>query len=83
VKQNVLRPAVLLDPPRAGAKEVVKRIDPAITNTIVYVSCNIATFARDALHLQEKGYRLVETQLVDMFPQTHHVESVSLFTCAR
>ena len=72
--------AVLLDPPRIGADERLwpnlVALDPA---TIVYVSCNPATFARDWARLKNKGpYRLEQITPFDMFPQTHHVELVAL-----
>jgi 23S rRNA (uracil1939-C5)-methyltransferase len=73
--------AVLLDPPRGGversALDALVELDP---ERIVYVSCDPATLARDAKRLGRSGYRLAESRPVDMFPQTYHVESVSLFT---
>jgi 23S rRNA (uracil1939-C5)-methyltransferase len=71
----------LLDPPRGGversALDALVELDP---ERIVYVSCDPATLARDAKRLGRSGYRLAESRPVDMFPQTYHVESVSLFT---
>jgi 23S rRNA (uracil1939-C5)-methyltransferase len=72
--------AALLDPPRGGldrfALDALVELGP---DRIVYISCDPATLARDAKRLCSGGYRLTETQPVDMFPQTYHVESVSLF----
>jgi 23S rRNA (uracil1939-C5)-methyltransferase len=71
----------LLDPPRTGAAEVVKRL-PAEggPRRILYVSCNPGTLARDSETLvHHKGYRLVTAGVMDMFPQTSHVEAMALF----
>ena len=71
---------ILLDPPRTGALEVVKRIGTLSARRIVYVSCNPATFARDAAELvRAHGYRLRRAGVMDMFPQTTHVECIALF----
>ena len=71
------RPDVMIiDPPRAGMHEdVVKVILNAAPETIVYVSCNPATQARD-LALMNQAYEVTDVQPVDMFPHTHHVENV-------
>lgn len=71
------RPDVIItDPPRAGMHpDVVKTILAAAPKTIVYVSCNPATQARD-LQLMDSDYKVVEVQPVDMFPHTPHVENV-------
>ena len=69
---------VITDPPRAGMHvEVVKMFLELEAPRIVYVSCNPATQARD-LQLLSQKYRLVKIQPVDMFPHTHHVETVAL-----
>lgn len=69
---------VLLDPPRAGAEpETLKALLALSPPHISYVSCDPATLARDLRTLtQEGGYRLASLQALDMFPQTHHVETV-------
>ncbi len=73
----------VLDPPRSGAgREVLKHLPRLHVRRLVYVSCDVATMARDARYLQELGYRLREVQPVDMFPQTYHVETVSLWEWA-
>ncbi|MNF74185.1 23S rRNA (uracil(1939)-C(5))-methyltransferase RlmD [compost metagenome] len=71
--------AVLLDPPRDGAFEVVRKICALGAKRLVYVSCNPATLARDALELTRQGYRLKRAGILDMFPQTAHVEAMALF----
>jgi 23S rRNA (uracil1939-C5)-methyltransferase len=74
---------VLLDPPRTGAKEVLSRLAFDATRTLVYVSCNPATLARDAaLLVREKGFVLEKAGIVDMFPHTSHIESIAVFTRA-
>lgn len=71
------RPEVMIiDPPRAGMHEdVIKVILNTAPDTIVYVSCNPATQARD-LALLDHMYYVTDVQPVDMFPHTHHVENV-------
>ena len=69
---------VITDPPRAGMHEkVVKMFLKLEAPKIVYVSCNPATQARDLQLLSEK-YDLLKIQPVDMFPHTHHIETIAL-----
>jgi len=71
---------VVIDPPRQGCKpQVIEALIRLGAERIVYVSCNPATLARDACLLAEGGYRLLEAQPIDMFPQTYHIETVSLW----
>ncbi|UVE16623.1 23S rRNA (uracil(1939)-C(5))-methyltransferase RlmD [Pseudomonas sp. LS44] len=71
--------AVLLDPPRDGAWQVVQQIGALGAKRVLYVSCNPATLARDAAELVKQGYRLKRAGILDMFPQTAHVEAMALF----
>jgi 23S rRNA (uracil1939-C5)-methyltransferase len=70
---------VVVDPPRAGlSKKVVRRVIDCRAPRIVYVSCNPTTLAPNARQLAEAGYRLRRVRVVDMFPQTPHIECVAL-----
>ncbi len=71
---------ILLDPPRSGAREVIPHLHRLGAERIVYVSCQPSSLVRDTLLLVEAGYRLEELGVMDMFPQTAHVESMAVFT---
>ncbi len=72
--------AALLDPPRTGALGAVQALGALAVPRILYVSCNPATLARDAQVLVGQfGYRLARAGVMDMFPHTHHIESMALF----
>ncbi|WP_298194964.1 class I SAM-dependent RNA methyltransferase [Novosphingobium sp.] len=71
--------AVLLDPPRAGAREQVLQLATSVVPRIVYVSCNPASWAKDAVTLIEGGYRLAGLVPVGQFRWSTHVELASLF----
>ena len=72
---------LLIDPPRSGAKEICERIEAFAPTKILYVSCSPASFARDAgILIKEKNYELSHIGIMDMFPHTHHIETMALFT---
>jgi 23S rRNA (uracil1939-C5)-methyltransferase len=71
---------ILVDPPRAGLeKQVVDGILKMNPQWIAYVSCDPSTLARDAGRLLRGGYKLKDVTPFDLFPQTYHIESISLF----
>lgn len=72
---------IVVDPPRRGCDEkTLKTITKISPKKIIYVSCNPATLARDLRYLEDKGYKTQKAQPVDMFPQTSHVECVTLMS---
>ncbi|RMF45630.1 MAG: 23S rRNA (uracil(1939)-C(5))-methyltransferase RlmD, partial [Anaerolineae bacterium] len=71
---------VVLDPPRSGVgRDTLKELLALQAEVIAYISCDPATLARDARYLVEAGYRLESVTPFDMFPQTYHIESVSIW----
>ena len=74
---------VVLDPPRDGAgKEAVAHIARLAPRAIVYVACDPAALARDTAYLADHSYSLVKVRAFDLFPMTHHIECVALYTRA-
>ena len=71
---------VIVDPPRAGlCPKALRRMLRIQPEKILYISCNPATFARDAAEIVEQGYHLPEVKPVDMFPHTMHIELAAVF----
>ena len=81
IKSGINPDVIVLDPPRKGCEEsLLHAIAEAAPKKIVYVSCDPATLARDLKILEDLNYRAVEIQPVDMFPQSAHIENVTLLT---
>lgn len=78
VEQGDAFDVVLLDPPRAGAGDALSGIVRLQPQRIIYVSCDPSTLARDCGLLSAHGYRVVTSVPIDMFPQTYHIETVTL-----
>ena len=79
LKEGIQPTVILVDPPRKGLTEsFIKASSQTGADRIAYISCNVATMARDIKLYQELGYELKKVQPVDLFPQTHHVECVCL-----
>jgi 23S rRNA (uracil1939-C5)-methyltransferase len=71
---------LLADPPRTGAPKLAELVGALGVRTLVYVGCDAGALARDAGRLLEAGFRLEALQLVDLFPNTHHVEALLAFS---
>ena len=83
LKEGIQADVILVDPPRKGLTEsFIKASVSMEPKKITYISCNVATMARDIKLYRELGYELKKVQPVDLFPQTHHVEAVSLLVRA-
>ncbi|HGS0806817.1 TPA: 23S rRNA (uracil(1939)-C(5))-methyltransferase RlmD [Streptococcus pneumoniae] len=81
LKDGIQPTVILVDPPRKGLTEsFIKASAQTGADRIAYISCNVVTMARDIKLYQELGYELKKVQPVDLFPQTHHVETVALLS---
>lgn len=69
---------VLVDPPRQGIAQLIPSLVKIAADQIIYISCDPATLVRDLALLRHHGFRAQKIQPFDMFPQTHHIESVTL-----
>lgn len=80
LREGTLRETVLLDPPRSGSRPTAESCRPEEVRRIVYVSCNVATLARDVKILADSGYELEHVSVIDMFPHTQHIETVAVLS---
>jgi 23S rRNA (uracil1939-C5)-methyltransferase len=78
--QRELPDLIVLDPPRTGCLTILDQVVRLKPKKIIYVSCEPTTFARDLRLFSERGYSLQRLGLIDMFPQTYHMEVVGLLT---
>ena len=79
-KQNRSPDLIVLDPPRAGlGRDALQHLVRLRAPQLVYVSCDAATFARDARALVDSRYAVAELHLLDLFPQTIHTETIAVF----
>lgn len=69
---------IIIDPPRQGAPELASQLSKLCTNRLVYISCDPATLCRDLKALTKEAFSIKMIQPLDMFPQTHHIETVVL-----
>jgi len=77
-KQRERFSKIILDPPRAGAKGIDRRLAALGAEKILYVSCNPTTLARDLAALVDHGYKLTSVQPIDLFPHSFHVETLAV-----
>jgi 23S rRNA (uracil1939-C5)-methyltransferase len=69
---------VLLDPPRRGCREIIPHLGMVGDPAVIYISCDPGTLARDIKDMVELGYGIRKVMMFDMFPQTHHLETMVL-----
>jgi 23S rRNA (uracil1939-C5)-methyltransferase len=78
IKEGKQFDLIVLDPPRQGAIEIIDKLSVLGADRLLYISCDPATFIRDLVGLERIGYSVSQVQPIDIFPQTHHLETVSL-----
>ncbi|MCI1832567.1 MAG: methyltransferase [Bifidobacterium sp.] len=85
VRSDLAHPdMVVLDPPRAGARaRVCRQIAASGAGSVIYIACDPTSLARDAATMHELGYALGAIRSFDIYPMTHHVETIALFTRGR
>ena len=81
INKGIKADVIVVDPPRKGCDiSLLNAISKVAPKRIIYVSCDPSTLARDLKILDENGYKAIEVQPVDMFPQTAHIENVALIS---
>jgi len=78
INEAVQFDTIVLNPPRQGVKDILEMIPLSTASKIIYISCNPTTLARDLAYLVDHGFNMKSIRMFDMFPQTYHIESVSL-----
>ncbi len=78
VESNQLFDTIICDPPRQGMPNMAPLLARLCKRKVVYISCDPATLCRDLVSLQQEGFNVKKIQPVDMFPQTHHIETITL-----
>ena len=77
IDNGIVPDVIVVDPPRKGCDlKLLDALGKAMPKRIVYVSCDPSTLARDLKYLENRGYKTIEVQPVDMFPMTKHIETV-------
>jgi len=78
IKENFKADCIILDPPRGGCPEIINLLPLVLPETIIYISCDPPALARDLKNLIKFGFGVVSIRLFDMFPQTYHLETVTV-----
>ena len=78
LSENKTFDCLIIDPPRQGAPGLARNLSQLIKKRIVYISCDPATLGRDLAAIVAEGFTIEQVQPVDMFPQTHHIETIVL-----
>jgi 23S rRNA (uracil1939-C5)-methyltransferase len=77
-QENRIFDCIVIDPPRQGAPGLAGKLASLCRERLIYISCDPATLCRDLANLLDRGFILTKLQPIDMFPQTHHIETVAL-----
>jgi 23S rRNA (uracil1939-C5)-methyltransferase len=78
IKKDFKADCIILDPPRGGCPEIINLLPQTFPDTIIYISCDPPALARDLKNFEKLGFNVESIRLFDMFPQTYHLESVTI-----